>query len=240
MTDADVLLPEGDDEHGAERHHHRDEHVQQAIDRTLERRAGMAELPRGARDPPRVAILAHGGDEERARSLHHERAGQHLLARRPRDGTGFARQDRLVDPQPGRLGEGAVGDDLVARSQADEVALDDLLDAHVPLGPVADDRRARRHERSERIELVAGTDLLPDPDARVRDDDAEEESVAPVAEDEREDAEGEQDRVEGRDDVGADDARRRAARRGLARLAFRLETPLRLRLCQTLEHGTRG
>ena len=75
-------------------------------------------------------------------------------------------------------------------------------------------------------------ELLPDPDPGVRDDDPEEERVAPVAEDERQEAEREQDRVERRDRVGTDDRRGRAARRGLPRLAPRCEARRGLRLGQ--------
>ncbi len=239
VANANVLLPERDDQHGAEWHHHADEHVQEAVDRPLERRAWVPELARGARDPARVAVLAHGGDDERPRSLGHERAGQDLVALLTGDGTRLAGEDRLVELQPGRLCERPVGDDLVTGSQAHEIALDHLLHTHVPLASIADDGRSGRDQRGERIELVTGAELLPDPDPRVGDDDPQEESVAPVGEHEREDAEREQDRVEGRDDVGANDARRRAARRGLDRLSFRLEPPARLRLCQTLGHGPR-
>ena len=37
MVDADVLLPERGDQHGAERHHGGDEQVEQTVDRALQR-----------------------------------------------------------------------------------------------------------------------------------------------------------------------------------------------------------
>jgi len=91
-----------------------------------------------------------------------------------------------------------------------------------PLLATADDRRGRRNESSEPVKRVLGPHLLDDPDRRVRDQDAEEEGVPPVAERERDGAEGEQDQVEDREDIRANDACVRAARRrSRERLALR-------------------
>ncbi len=84
----------------------------------------------------------------------------------------------------------------------------------------------RRDERGEPVESALRPHLLDDPDRRVRDEDAKEERIAPVAEHERDDAEDEQDEVEDREDIGANDARVGAARsRRLDRAA--LGEPLR-------------
>jgi hypothetical protein len=73
---------------------------------------------------------------------------------------------------------------------------------HRTLLSVTHDGRLRRDESGETVQLVARTELLPDPDAGVGDEDPEKERVAPVAEEQRQDPEREQDRVERRDRVG--------------------------------------
>ncbi len=78
---------------------------------------------------------------------------------------------------------------------------------------VSDDRRRGRDESGQAVEGALRSDLLDDADRGVRDEHAQEERVAPVAEGERDRAEDEQDQVEDREDVGADDARVGAARR---------------------------
>ena len=192
----------------------------------------MAELARRPRDPLGVALGADRGDLERPGSLDDERPRPHLLALRPLDRGRLAGQDRLVEPEPGAREQESVGDDLVAGREPDEIALHDLGDVKLPRLAVPDDRRLRRHERGQRIELLLRPELLPDPDPGVRDDDPEEEGVAPVSEGQREDAEREQDRVERRERVRPDDRRGRAARRGLARLAARCSSRRCLRFGQ--------
>ena len=239
VSEGHVLLLERDDQHRPERDHHGEEYVEEPVDRPLERRARMAELAGRPRDPPRVAVRPDRGDLERSGALEHERARPHLLARRPLDGARLAGQDRLVEPEPGRVDERAVGDDLIARREPHEVAHDEVRDVHRPRLPVAHDGRARGDERREPVELLAGAELLPDPDPGVRDEDPEEERVTPVPEDERQNPEREQDRVERRDRVGADDRGRGAACRRLRGGAARRPACRRLRLGQALAHRAR-
>jgi hypothetical protein len=88
----------------------------------------------------------------------------------------------------------------------------------------------RGDERGEPVERALRAQLLGDPDRGVGDDDPEEERVLPLRERKREHAHHQQDRVEDREDVGADDARRRAARRGRLDRAALGEAALGLRL----------
>src|SRR5947199_8342149 len=114
----------------------------------------MAELARLTRDPRRVAALADGGDDERARSLDREGARAHLVA--GTDGYGFrlAGQDRLVDGKSVAAANGSVGDDLVSRFEQDDVALDHRFDVDAARLPVPDDRRGRRNERRQPVERL--------------------------------------------------------------------------------------
>ena len=237
VREGDVLLLERDDQHRAQRDHHREEHVEKPVDRPLERRPRVPELARRPGDPPRVAVRPDRGHLERARALEHEGARPHLLADRALHGSGLAGEDRLVEPEPARLRERAVGHDLVPRSEPHEVADDEVRDVHRSGLSVAHDGRARCDERGEPVELVAGAKLLPDPDPGVGDEDAEEERVTPVAEEQCQDPQCEQDRVERRDRVGADDRRRRPACRRLCRRRPRGPARRSLRLAQALAHG---
>ncbi len=172
----------------------------------------MAERARLAREPRRVAVLADGGDRVHADALDRERARAHLVAGSALDRARLAGQDRLVDAQRVGVLERPVGDDLVARLEPHEVAGDELVDMHPPRVAVANDRRVRRDERREPVERALRADLLHRADPGVRDEDAEEERVLPLAERERHGAGDGEDQVEDREDVGADDARVRAAR----------------------------
>ena len=115
----------------------------------------------------------------------------------------------------------AVGDDLVSRLDAQQVTRRDLVDGNGSRDPVANDGCSGRDERSEAVERALRADLLRDPDRRVREQDAEEERVLPLAKHERRSAGDGEDEVEDREDVGADDARVRAARRLDVRLPVR-------------------
>jgi hypothetical protein len=174
----------------------------------------VTELARLACDPLRVAVLADRGDLVGPCPFDGEGARAHLLALSADDRPRLAAEDRLVERQPLARDERPVGDDLVAGLDVDEVADHDLLDRDLSLLAVADDGCVRGDEGREAVERPLRAQLLRDPDRRVGDDDPEEEGVLPLREREREHAHHQQDRVEDREDVGADDARRRAARRG--------------------------
>ena len=153
VIDGDVLLPQRDDQHRSERHHDSEKHVEQPVDRPLERRARMAELTRRSRDALGVAVGSDGGHFERSGSLDHERAGSDLVAVPSVDSLRLAGQDRLVEAKIGAGQEPAVGDDLVSRREEHEVSDDDLRDVERPRRPVTHDRRPGRDERSKLIEL---------------------------------------------------------------------------------------
>ena len=166
----------------------------------------MAELARRPGDPLGVALRADGVDLERARCPRRRTSPTEprprLTARRA------AASPVRIDSsscRPTLVEQQAVGDDLVAGAEPDEVSDDDLRDVKRAGLAVPHDGRARRHERGQLVELPLRAKLLPDPDPRVRDDDPEEERVAPVAEDEREQTEREKDRVERRERVRPDD-----------------------------------
>ena len=127
-----VPVPERVPEHDAERHHHGDEHEQELVQGALERRARVAEGARLARQPRGVAVRADRGDRVGADALDRERSGAHGVAGLARDRLGLAGEDRLVDAQRFRLLERAVGDDLVAGADPDEIADDELLHRNDP------------------------------------------------------------------------------------------------------------
>ena len=122
-----VPVPERVAEDDAERDHHRDEYEQELVQGALERRARMAEGSRLARQAVGVAVRPDRGHCVGADSLDRERPGAHCLARLVRNGLRLAGEDRLVDAQRFRLLERAVGHDLVARADPDEIADDELL-----------------------------------------------------------------------------------------------------------------
>jgi hypothetical protein len=192
----------------------------------------VAERPRLARDPLRVAVRAHARHRVRARSLDREGARAHLLPGPPPDRLGLAGENRLVDGERGRRLETSVGDDLVARLQLDEVAGDELVHADQSRLAVADDACGRGDEGRQPVEGSLGAELLRDPDRGVADEDREEERVLPRAEGERDEARDEQDHVEDGEDVRPHDARVRAARGGRLDRPALGEPPPRLLLRQ--------
>ena len=128
--------------------------------------------------------------------------------RMPSDSPG---EQRLVHRQPTGVDQRAVGDELVAGLDADDVAGDDLVGDELDRAPVTHHLRPRRDQQGELIEGLLRLQLLADPDRRVDDRDHAEERVGKEAEREHEDEEAAEDGVEEREDVGADDARHRAA-----------------------------
>ena len=216
-----------------DRHQRDRRRPEQLVDLELQRRGRVAELARLAGDLLGVAVLAHGIDFVAARARDPERAREHPVSGPLADPVRLAGEQRLVDAQPARLHHRAVGDELVARLDSDDVARHDLVAAELDQAAVADHLRARRDQERELVERLLGLQLLADADARVDDRDQAEERVRPQPEREDEDEEDADDRVEERQRVGDDDARHRAARRGLGRAEPR-ETPRRLRARESL------
>ncbi len=137
---------------------------------------------------------------------------------------GLAGQVRLVDRQTLGPREVAVGDDLVAALDPHQVADHDLADRDLARLAVADHRRRRGDQRRQLVERPLRPHLLEGADEGVGDEDAEEERVLGVAEDDRRGAEGGEDRVEDRERVGDRDRARRSgwsppSRAGRARAA---------------------
>ncbi len=75
------------------------------------------------------------------------------------------------------LDHGAVGDDLVAGTQRDDVAVDHLAGRDGLLAAVADCARMRGDQEREPVERPLGADVLEDADARVGDDHDAEQAV---------------------------------------------------------------
>jgi hypothetical protein len=174
-------------------------------------------MPKGARlsgDAGCVALRPNGGDPIAPRSFDGEGARANIVSARAGDRTRLPGEDRLVEPENLARLERPVRDNLVTGGKPHQIADDELLDASASLDAVANNCGRRRDERGEPVESTLRPNLLNDPDRRVRDQDAEEERITPVAEDEGDDAEDEQDQVEDREDIGADDACVGAARRG--------------------------
>jgi hypothetical protein len=171
----------------------------------------MAERARLSAESLRVAVLADRGHLAPRGALDDERAGPDLVARRTDDRLALAGQDRLVEPQAIRFRDHRVSDQLVVRLEPQRVTDDDVLDRDAACAAVADHGRRRGDERGQAIQRPLRPHLLHDADRGVRDDDAEEQGIAGIPEQQREDAEHRQDGVEDRDDIGDDDARVRAA-----------------------------
>ena len=229
LVEGRLAEPEAQGEETDEGRRHRNEDHDQSVEAYLERRRRVTERPRLAGEALGIALGSDGGDDVGARALDGKGARQHLLADGSADRLRLAGQDRFVDAK--RLGRHylAVGDDLVARLDENEVAPDHLTDVELPPAAVANDLRGRLHQRRELLQRALGPDLLDASDQRVRDDDAEEDRVRRLAERHGEDAEEPENGVREREDVVADDARVGAACRRLAHRTALGQAPLRFR-----------
>jgi hypothetical protein len=83
----------------------------------------------------------------------------------------LAGQQRLVGLQAVAGAHHAVGHQLVAGPQADQVACDQFGDSDVCLRGVADDANPRRAKHGEPVEGDLGAQFLSDADQRVGDQD---------------------------------------------------------------------
>ena len=131
-----------------------------------------------------------------------------------------------------RLLEQPVGDDLVARLDAHEIAFDDVLDGNVPAAAVADDRRVRRDERRELGRACASRGAPARSRSRFAITIARNSASCQAPKTSVSAPNDDEDPVEDGEDVRADDAGRRAARRSGQDRASRLEPALRLGLGQ--------
>ncbi len=172
----------------------------------------MAELLRLPGDLLGVGVAADRVDLVVAGPRRRERAGEHPVAAALLDPVRLPGQQRLVERQPARVDDVAVGDELIAGFDPDDVAGDDLLGTELDPTSVADHFGAGSDEEREVVERFLRLHLLADPDRRVDDRDQPEQRVRPEPLAEDEDEEDEDDRVEERQDVRPDDRPDRAAR----------------------------
>jgi hypothetical protein len=170
----------------------------------------VAEGLRLARDFAGVALLADRVDDVVAGARDAEGARKHPVALALADPVGLAGQQGLVHRQPAGFGDLAVGDELVAGADRDQVAGHDLVGDQLHLGPVADDPRVGGDEDGDFVQRLLRLLLLVDTDAGVDDGDQAEDRVGVEPEPDVEDEEAGDDRVEEGEDVGGDDARQRA------------------------------
>jgi hypothetical protein len=192
----------------------------------------MAESARGGGQPLGAAVRGHRGGLELRAALDHERSRPHLFPGAAHDQLRLAAQVGLIEREPLGRRHGPVGDHLITRRQAHQVARHDLVSRHAAVGSVPDHNRVWSDERRQAVERTLRSDFLEGPDRDVRDEDPEKQGVTPRCEHDREHAEYQQDPVGNRQRVGADDARVRAARAFARNLSARLEAPHRLDLGQ--------
>ena len=191
-----VARLQGDDQHDRERDHQPGARLEHQVDLVLQRRGGVAEGTRLARDLLGVAVLtnrvhlvvAGPGDAERTR----ERPVADPLA----DTVGLTGEHGLVEGQPAALRHLAVRHQLVSRLDSDPVAGHDLVGTQLDQLAIPDDPRLRGHQQGEAVERLLGLQLLPDADVAVDHRDEAEESVGKQAEREHDDEEDADDQVE--------------------------------------------
>ena len=131
--------------------------------------------------------------------------GERLIAVALVDGVGLAGQHRLVDLQGAVVHDDGVGGHLVAGTQHEDVVEHDFRRGDLELLPVATHPRARGVQQGEPVERALGAELLDAADDRVRERREAEQRVLPAAEQQKDEEAGADDRVEQREDVGADD-----------------------------------
>lgn len=113
-----------------------------------------------------------------------------------------------------------VGGQLVARAQDEDVSEHDVAGRDLGLRPVATHTRRRGVQQGQLVEGGLRSELLQRADERVADRGEAEQGVLSAADDEQHAEAGEDDPVEQREDVRADDAPRAAARLGPIRVAL--------------------
>ncbi len=94
-------------------------------------------------------------------------------------GIGFAGEKGFVDLEAVGDPEAAVGDDLIAGPEPEDVAEHDLLDGDLEIVAVADDPGPGDVEHGQPVEGALGPDLLDDADQGVPHHDQAEEGVLP-------------------------------------------------------------
>ena len=169
---------DGQDQEGRDPQEQVAEAVEAALElgfRWMEREAGrdLAEFGGAARahdDGPRRARDDVGTEEQSRRAPGEGSAGRRRarpLLRRP----GFPGESRLVDEEVLRLQEEAVGGHQGSGVQGDDVAGDDVVQRHLLLPAVAQDRGPHRDHGEELLHRVGRAPLLPEAQEPARDED---------------------------------------------------------------------
>ena len=188
------------------------EHQDQPVERQLEGRARVAELARLAHQALGVRVGADGLARVGARALDGSttrRAGGRPAARE----TASASPVRIDSSSPSpslRSTRPSATTWSPAPTSTRSPGTTSGTSTSIGLA-VPHHRRPRRDQGGQPVEAPLRAGLLHDPDARVQDQDRQEDRVPPVGEDQRDDAEEDQDHVEDGQQVGPQDAGPRAA-----------------------------
>ena len=184
--------------------HDRDD-LQDAVDRHLNLRDRARVGARLLGQALRVHALAHRRGDHAARPGHDTRAGQELVADLLLDWARLARQQRLVDFQARGRQHRAVHAHLITQGQLDDIVDHDVARRNHRHRPVAQDGRLRRIDNRQGVQRALGAQLRDDADHRVDDHNAAENTVAQVTEQQDNDRRSDNDRIEERHHVLADD-----------------------------------
>ena len=201
-----ILRVEGQDDDGKQ--HHGDD-LQHPVDRRLDLRDRTREGARLLGQTLRVDALTDSRGHHAASTRDDARAGQQLIALLLLHGARLAGQQRFIDFEARRGQNRTVHAHLIAERQIDDVVEHDVARWHNRQGAVTQDGRLRSIDDSERVEGSLGTELRHDADHRVDDHDATENAITQVTEQQHDDRRSDDDRVEQRQDVLADDRRHR-------------------------------
>jgi hypothetical protein len=135
----------------------------------------------------------------------HGRPGIQVVARRLGDGTGLPREQGLVDFESVLVHDDRIGRHQVACPQHEHVVDDHIIDGDLAHVSCPQDTRAGRVEQGEPIKGALRAILLNDPDDHVGHGGEAEQRVLPLAEQKQKHGAPDHDRVEHREQVGAQD-----------------------------------
>ena len=174
-----------------------------------------------------VGIRADARRLGEALTRHDDRPGQRIIARALVHGIRLPRQHRLVDLEGARVDDHRVRRDLVAGAQDQDVVLHDLRGHDLDVLPVATDAGARGVQQRQPVQRRLRAELLPAADDRVRERGEAEQRVLPASEHEQHEEAREDDAVEQREHVRADDVRHAPAGVGGEGVRPSVRDPLR-------------
>ena len=184
--------------------------AQEGVDALLELGAGPGEHLDLGGQAPGVGVGPHRGGLEPARARQHHRPRQHLPVGVLRDGIGLAREGRLVDLQAGGLEQDAVGGNLVAAAQLQQVVEHHLGHRELVHPSPAHHPGGGGVEQGQAVERSLGPQLLDDADEGVQHQDHGEQGVAEATGGQDRHCQHGEDGVEPGEHVGADDLADRA------------------------------